>query len=197
MQQVVDRTQHYDLYSTDGQFHWRNQDLGVGVKPDRLTVIRAGIWTDIPFTDIEQVTLSTATVGKSGPIAQCTLALENGSRVIVTNANANGLADGARDEAYRYFVAAFHQALIDSGAATAIRFHSGFTPGRMNGLIIALVAGTALFVVLPFFLLVLTSDLQSLWLLFGGIFLILPFWRAAKTNQPAEYRPDVPPDLLR
>lgn len=158
--------------------------------------MRDGTWTDVPFAALASVNLSTAAVRRSRTIGQCIVDLRDGRRIVISNVAASGLADGERDDAYRAFVRDFHKALIDSGAAPAIRFHSGFTQARMSGLGIALVIGALFFVVLPVVLLIATGDLESLSLLLGGVFLILPAYRTARTNQPADYQPGAPPDLL-
>ena len=199
MDQPADHTQHYDLFSTDGGagFTWRNHDGGVGLDAESVIIMRAGRWTSIAFADIDMVTLSSTVIGQSRPIGQCILTLADGRRIIITNANSAGIADGARDAGFRQFVLDFHAALIASHDAQHIDFRSGFTQRRMNGLVIALIAAAVLFVGVPLFLLLKTNDPESLWLLIAGVFLILPAWRIARTNQPAEYQAGAPPDLLR
>ena len=88
MDQVADVTQHYDLFSADAgaRFIWRNHDQGIGLEPDAVTMRRAGQWTRVPFADIDLVTLSTAAIGQSRPIGQCTLTLQNGRRIAISNA---------------------------------------------------------------------------------------------------------------
>lgn len=186
----------FDLFTSDGHFQWQLQDRGVEVRPNALAIRRAGRWTDVPFADIAQVTLSTAYMRRSQAIGQCTLALANGTRVIVTNASASGLSDGANDHTFRLFVREFHRALVHSGAATTVEFHSGFSQGRMNGLTVVLIVATLFFVVLPIVLLLITHDAHVLWLLGGGVLLLVPAYRSAQTNQPAAYNPGAPPDLL-
>ena len=98
MDQAADVTTRYDLFSTDGgtRFVWRYRDEGVGLEADALAMVRAGRWTRVPFADIAQVTLSTAAAGQSRQMGQCTLTLLNGRRIVVTSANASGLADGQK-----------------------------------------------------------------------------------------------------
>lgn len=186
----------FDLFTSDGHFQWQLADRGVEVGADRLTIRRAGRTTEVPYADITQVTLSTTYMQHSRAVGQCILALANGGKVIVTSADASGLSDGRRDQIFRSFVRDFHSALVHSGAAIAIAFHSGFTRGRMNGLVGILIVATLFFVALPLGLLLMARDAQILWVLGAGAALLIPAYRAAQTNQPATYNPGAPPDLL-
>lgn len=196
MDQPAPAAQHYDLFTSDGHMQWRLQDRGLELRPDCLALMRAGRWTEVPFGDVVQVKLAIAFLARSRPIGQCTLVLANGGKVVVMNANASGLSDGERDTIFRQFVKDVHRALVQSGAASAITFHAGFSERRMNGLRIALVVATLFFVALPVVLLLATRDPQMLWILLAGVVLVLPAYRAMRTNQPATYNPGAPPDLL-
>lgn len=188
----------YDLFNTDGRFRftWRLADRGAVLEPDALLLRRAGQWTRLPFDRITTVTLSTGSVG-SGTIGNCAIELSNGGKAIVTNVNERGIADGRRDTEYRRFVVAFHQALVASDALPAIRFRSGFSEARSNGLFVVMLVATALFVVLPLVLPLATGELRMLWaLLVGATVLVFPAWKVFGTNRPGTYNPGAPPDLL-
>ena len=190
--------QRYDLFTRDGEtrFVWSLTDEGVALEADALVLMRAGRWTRANYEDIISVTLSSGVIGRGNVIASCTIVLGNGSRVIVSNVNRTGVADGFRDGIYRRFVADLHKHLLASGAATGIEFHSGFSQTRMTGLILTLIVATGFFLVLPFVLLVATHDIKALLILLAGAALVVPVYRIARTNQPSTYLPAEPPDLL-
>ena len=196
--EAIDTTQRYDLFTRDGstKFQWRLKDEGIGLTPAGIEVMRANRWTDAAYTDIASVTLTTGVIGTGAPMAACTIKLNNGGQIIVTNVTARGIADGARNGAYRSFVRDFHQHLVDSGAATGITFHSGFTQRRLSWLIFALILAAILFIATPLGILIFTRDTDALWMLIAGVGLVFPVMRVAKSNRPAAYLPGAPPDLL-
>jgi hypothetical protein len=188
----------FDLFNSDGHFRlvWRLTDPGVVVEPDALRLRRAGRWTRLPYDRIVSVTLSTGAVG-TGIIGNCTIELVDGTRTIITNMNERGVADGRRDGDYRRFVVTFHQALVECDSLPSIRFRSGFSEARSNGLFVVMLLASALFVVLPLVLLLATGELKMLWaLLVGGTVLVFPAWKVFGANRPATYNPGAPPDLL-
>ena len=150
----------------------------------------------VPYSQIVSVTLSSAVVGRSAPIGQCTLLLEDRRRIVITNGNEQGLADGERDEPYRQFLQDFHSRLVASGEGAAIAFSSGYTPARMNGVVFATIIGTLFFVALPIALLVISRDLKALVITATGALFIWPAWRMIEANRPATYHPEAPPDLI-
>lgn len=198
MDKPAEEVPRYDLYTRDGdtRFFWRLTDHGVAVEPGALVLYRAGQWTRAPYDRIMSVGLSTGSAGRGNVIANCTITLTNGSRIIVSNVKASGVSDLSRDADYRHFVKDFHKALVASGAASAITFRSGFSEGRMTGLRISLVIAGLFFIALPLVLLLITRELKALWITLAGIAFIVPMVGIARTNQPGTYRPDMPPDLL-
>jgi len=194
----ADGAPRYDLFTRDGdtRFTWSLTDEGVALEDDALMLMRAGRWTRASYHDIVAVKLSSGVLGRSNTMGNCTIELANGSKIIVSNVNKRGIADGFRDGIYRRFVADLHQHLLSSGAAEGIDFHSGFSQGRMTGLLFALIAATGLFLVLPFVLFIATHDIETLWILLAGAGLVIPVYRIANNNQPAAYMPASPPDLL-
>ena len=188
----------YDLFTRDGEtrFVWSLTDEGVALEADALVLMRAGQWTRAPFDEIVSVTLASGVIGRGNTMGSCTITLGSNGKVIVGNTNKSGVADGFRDGIYRRFVVDFHKQLLDSGAATGIDFHSGFSQTRMTGLILTLIVATGFFLVLPFILLIATHDLKALLILLVGAALVMPVYRVARTNQPSTYGPADPPDLL-
>lgn len=198
MNALISNGTRYDLFSHDGKRRlvWRFKDEGVMVEDGAIAIMRSSRWVRIPFSQIAAVTLSSAVVGRSSTIGQCTILLEDGRRIVVTNGNDQGLADGQRDGPYRLFIRDFHQRLIASGEATAISFNSGYTPARMNGLVFATIIGTLFFVALPIALLVISRDIKALVITATGALFIWPAWRMIEANRPSSYHPDAPPDLI-
>lgn len=198
MTDLAETAKRFDLYTRDAEaarFVWRFKDSGIAVEPDAIAVMRAGRWSRAPFHAIRSVTLNSAVVGRAN-VAQCIIQLENGNKVVTSNANDRGLPDGSNDRDFRKFVVALHEQLIASGEAKGIEFRSGYSRTRANVLIGALVAGVALFVVLPLILLILTGEIKALGLLVTGGLLIWPAMKTAEANRPSTYFPDRPPDLI-
>lgn len=194
---TTETAQRFDLFYRDGpaRIVWRLTDNGVDLEPDALVVRRNGRLSRTPFAEIVSVTLNSALIGRN-TIAMCTIQLRNGGRIVVSNANARGLADGTLDRPYREFIVGVHQRLLDSGAARGISFRSGFSTVRIAVLRTALVAGAALFFVLPLVLLVVTGEVKALFLAIAGGLLLYPALKAASANRPATYLPNAPPDMV-
>lgn len=187
----------YDLFSRDagGGMVWRLRDRGVVL--DRHTIVfpRGSTWTRVPFADIASIGLSRQGVGRI-QLAQCLITLRNGRRIAVTNANARGVNDGTHDGPFRLFVDDLHKALRAAGSAGSIRFISGFTSGRMNGLIFISIIASVFFIALPLVIVVATRNLQSLWALLFGVTFLVPVWGLVRVNQPGTYDPADPPDMV-
>lgn len=190
--------QHYDLFSRDGEprLVWRLTDEGVALEPDALVVRRAGQWTRAEYERILSINLSSGQIGRSGTIASCTIQMSSGLRIVVSNVNERGVADGSRDSVYRQFVTDFHKRLRESGAVSRISFNSGFSQGRSTGLLVIGVIATGFFVALPVILLLATHELKALLITVAGLGFVLPLWRTFSANQPSTYNPGAPPDLL-
>ena len=197
MEQALE-TARYDLFTLEpgARLVWKNSDRGVSLESTGLELKRGGRWQSLKYADIGTVTLSTARIGASRVIGQCTLTLRTGQRLVITNSNAAGLSDGLRDTLYREFVRDLHRQMVDSGAAERIIFRSGFSTARITVLLIALCAAALLFIALPAILLLVTHDLRALWVLIGGGALFAPAVHLARSNRPASYDPNRPPDLL-
>ncbi len=187
----------YELFTTDGavRFALTLKDHGIALEPRALALMRAGRWTRADFADIASVTLSTATAGRT-ILAQCTIGLVNGGRIVVSNAGASGIADGRHDQAFRLFVRDLHAALVESGAAAGIAFRSGYSAGRSMGLNIAVGAAVLLLGVLPLILFFISGEVKILGALVVGAFLLWPMLRVARMNTPRTYSPGNPPDLI-
>lgn len=194
---MADTPQTYDLFTTDGvvRFRWALSDEGVRLGPDALEVMREGRWTRTPFTDIASVTLSSATAGRT-ILAQCIIGLQDGGRILISNAAKSGVANGTHDQPFRAFVRDFHRALTASGAATSINFNAGYSESRATGLSIALILFVTLMVGVPLILLLATRSLAVLGILFAGSLLVWPFLRVLRDNRPRTYAPAAPPDLV-
>lgn len=187
----------YDLFTREsgGGFVWRVRDRGVSLEPDAIVLMRAGQWTRIAFADIASITLSASRVGRM-QLAQCTIALRNGQGTVFTNGGASGTNDGVHDGPFRLFVDDLHKALRTTGIADNIRFVSGFSAARMNGLIAITIIASVFFVGLPLVLLIATGELKALWITLVGLALVIPVWRTVQVNKPGTYSPANPPDMV-
>lgn len=187
----------YDLFlrHRSGLF-WRLTDEGIVPGPEKLSYMQDGRWGFRQYKDIYSINLSSAHIPRSGNLAQCGIVFRNGATLGLSTGNAQGLPDAERRVVYNEFLEDFHDRLVASGDAGRISFTRGGTATRMLILQIALIAGTALFVVLPIVLAIMVRDWGPFQLmLMGGLFL-WPAWQAAEKNQPGTYDPRYPPDML-
>jgi hypothetical protein len=188
-----DRADVFDLVVTDGErrFVMRFDDAGIAPREEALFFIRAGRWVRRRYGDIASVTISTHRIGPGGAVGQCVIAFRDGLRTIVMTANPTGLPDASRVRVHRVF----HERLVASGIS-GIAFSSGYSKGRIGGLTAALLAGAALFVLVPLWLFLSTGEERGLWLMVRGAALL---WLAIKTREqaaPQSYDPRNPPDPL-
>ena len=187
----------YDLYLRHraGLF-WRLTDSGIVPGPEKLSYPIDGHMGFRLYSEIYSINLSSAHIPRHGSLAQCGIKFRNGATLGLSSAGASGLPDPQRREVYVEFLQDFHDRLIASGEARRISFTRGGTEMRMLVLHIALIAGTALFVLLPIILAIMVREWGPLQLmLMGGLFLWLA-WQHAGKNQPGTYDPRYPPDLL-
>ena len=89
--------------------------------------------------------------------------------------------DASGVHVYRALLRVFHERLVASGIA----LRSGYRESRIGALTAALLAGAALFVLVP------------LWLMIGGAALLWPAITTRQQNAPRSRAPRTPPDLLR
>lgn len=194
---VQPEPRRYDLFlrHRSGIF-WRLTDEGVVPGPDELSYPVDGRMGYRRYEDIERINLSVAHIPRSGSLAQCGIVFRNGATLGLSTANAQGLPDPLRRDVYHDFLQDFHQRLIASGAARHIAFTRGGTPTRMLVLLIALIAGTGLFVLLPIVLAIIARSWEPFQLMLMGALLLWPAWETAQKNEPGTYSPRYPPDLL-
>jgi hypothetical protein len=194
-----DTARHFDLYTRDGEarFRWRLTDRGVVIEDDALGLIRHGRWTRAPYNRIVSITLNSGNAGRSGTIANCTIQLSNGTRVVISNVNDRGLPDGSHDGPYRLFIETLHTKLLEIGAASSMRFISGYSPVRINVLIVISIVAGLMFVALPLVLLLLTREIKMLIALVFSGGLLWSVARIIRVNQPGTYRPSRPPDFVQ
>jgi hypothetical protein len=187
----------YDLFLRHRTgFFWKLTDEGIVPGPEKLSYPVDGRMGFRLYSEIYSVNLSSAHIPRSGNLAQCGISFRNGATLGLSTANALGVPDAGRREVYNEFIDDFHNRLVASGDAKRISFTRGGTEMRMRVLWIALIAGTALFVILPIVLAIMVHDWGPFQImLMGGLFL-WPAWQAAEKNQPGTYDPRYPPDML-
>jgi hypothetical protein len=210
----------YDLSLSSGpkRFVWRIANRGITLGHGTIGWTYDGTAEARRLNDIAAVNLQS--VGSwQNAIQQCSIAFNDGTKLVVSDAAAHGLPTKAQSAIYRDFVHGLHAALR-AQASDGIRYTAGYGEARyrfvsvFSGLLgLLLVAVPA---VLFFFTLTCTpapiqcddlfctparecpSETSVLVLLgFSAVFL-WPLWRMVKANAPRTYSPDaLPDDLLR
>ncbi|RYE87778.1 MAG: hypothetical protein EOP19_03315 [Hyphomicrobiales bacterium] len=187
----------YDLFLRHraGLF-WRLTDNGIVPGPEKLSYMQDGRWGYRLYTDIVSVNVSSAHIPRQGVLAQCGITFRSGARLGTSTADAKGLPDPSRHEAYFDFLVDFHQRLVASGQAKRISFTRGGTVARMRVLQVALVLAGLIFIVLPLVLAAIVRSWQPLEIMLIGLLFVWPAWESAQKNQPGTYDPRYPPDML-
>jgi hypothetical protein len=174
----------------------RMTDQGITPEADSLRFTRDGRQETRPYDDIVEINLAMNPVHKSAPMAQMTIRFRNGLLMRVINTTAWGNVDADQTQHYYRFKADLHERLVASGAADRIRFTTGYTAGRAQGVKIAMFVAAAFFIGLPIILFIMTGQAQALLICLGGAAFVWPFYRASERNAPGRYDPRNPPDML-
>jgi hypothetical protein len=187
----------YDLFLRHrAGLYWKLTDRGIVPGPEKLSYMQDGRWGFRHYKDIYSVNLSSAHIPRSGNLAQCGISFRNGATLGLSTASELGVPDASQREVYDEFIEDFHNRLVASGDAKRISFTRGGSEMRMLVQRIALIAGTALFVILPIVLAIMAHDWGPFQLMIMGGLFLWPAWQAAEKNQPGTYDPRYPPDML-
>lgn len=190
--------QNYGLFTVTGERRMvlKLGDEGVGLMADRITWRSAERELWAAFGEISGVRLQIGQVGRN-MIGSCTIRFRKGAPLTVTSADGWGRGDnGERASVYRRFVGDLHARLATLPAGT-IEFAAGATYGRQTFGVAAAILGILFFICLPFVLLIMTGELQTLFLLIGGGLFVFPLLRVLKRNAPSSYTPNaIPQDLV-
>lgn len=184
---------HHDLYirTGDAGFYFRNANHGVTLEAERMTWSFEGRTDSAHYRDISSVHLQSGGSWQN-PISMCRITFADGRSLIVTNADASGLADDAQRPLYRDFVHDLHARLAALPHAQ-IAFTTGLQ-GFRYPLIIA--CGTALGIIcigVPVIAAIRLREFGPLTLLFAGVGLYWPLVKMIETNTPGSYDPRHPP----
>lgn len=183
---------HYDLHFREGPgggFVWRNRDSGVTLTPDGMEWRAAAQRRFTDWSTIDTIRVQTGHIPKSGYFGSCEVTFRNGRKLTVTSLDSWGHADASRHDDYAEFLQDLH-AHLGEADKKRIRFVAGMTEGRQIFGKVAVVIGGAFFVLLPLVLLLITGEIQALFIMLGGAAFIVPAFRVMKRNEPRTYNPD-------
>jgi hypothetical protein len=107
----------------------------------------------------------------------------------VTSLDSWGSADAARLDDYAEFLQDLHSHLGEADKKR-IRFIAGMTEGRQMFGKVAVFIGGAFFILLPLVLLLITREIQALFITLAGAAFIIPAFKTMKKNEPRTYDPD-------
>jgi len=210
----------YDLTLSSGpkRFVWRIANRGVTIGGGTIRWTYDGKAETRKLADIAAVNLQS--VGSwQNAVQQCSIAFNDATRLVVSDAEAHGLPTKAQSAIYRDFVRGLHAALR-AQASDAIRYTAGYGEARYRFVSVFSALIGLLLVAVPAVLFFFTlacaptpiqcdelfctpardcpSETSVLVLLgFSAVFL-WPLWRMVKANAPRTYSPEaLPEDLLR
>jgi hypothetical protein len=189
----------YPVYFVDGMpsFLISYELRGIAVTSVGIAFTGENGAREVPFEEFFAIRLHT-TYARSGdtPLGVCRIDFRNGHRMEIYSGDAYGRVDGEQLSHYRAFVRELHRRIPQDQRAR-IAFRGGLSDGRYQMLTAAIVAGGALFVLLPIGLFLYSPSWQSLFVLFAAGGLAYGGWKTFDRNKPALYSPDaVPNDLL-
>lgn len=182
----------YDLFHRDGRpggLIWRYRDQGVALSDDGIEWTAGEQPRSAPFAAIVRIRLQTGHIHKAGSFGTCTITFRNGRALVVTSLNSWGTVDGERDEPYMDFLTDLHRRLGPEDKAR-IAFEAGEGGGKRHFGVFALVLGSAFFVILPLVLLLVTGEIEALFIMFTGFAFVAPLYKVLQRNRPRRYDPD-------
>jgi len=210
----------YDLTLSSGpkRFVWRIANRGVTLGCGTISWTYDGTAETKELDDIAAVNLQS--VGSwQNAVQQCSIAFNDGTKLVVSDAAAHGLPTKAQSAIYRDFVRGLHAALR-AQASDGVRYSAGYGEARYRFVFVFSALLGLLLVAVPaglfFWTLTCTpTPIQCDELFctparecpgatsvlavlgFSAVFL-WPLWRMVKANAPRTYSPEaLPEDLLR
>jgi hypothetical protein len=187
----------YDLFLREDRkrFFLRYKDQGVTLNASEIAWTAGGMERKKSFDDIFSIHLQSANVGQSPTIYTCVIEFRDGQQLLVTSASEYGSGWEEQSKLYGEFVRDLH-ARIPQIARGEIEFRAGNTEGKQKFLWATLVVAVLFFVATPVILLLITGDMQALWITLAGAGMVYPLIRSAKANEPRNYRCEYLPDDL-
>lgn len=191
------RPARYLLFFHDGRPRLRmmHRDEGIELRDDGLAVFKDGVWIAHRYADIISVGLTTYGAFGTSQVGMCTITFRSLEKLVVLSSAASGHADPRREADYRDFVADLHRRLAAAGAGARVSFQSGWDETKHMTMISLVVLLTMIMVPAPLALL-FTGELRALAITIAAGFIVWPLWSMIRRNAPAEYTPEMPPDLL-
>jgi hypothetical protein len=188
----------YPLYFRDGTgFVWSIETRGLRLGDDGLTFTSERETRTIRFSELRSVRLHTAHANPNEtPIGICRVGFGRFRALTIFSGDSHMRADEAQRMAYHAFVRDFHRR-IPPADRPRIAFNGGLSDTRQIIVSIAMLAGAALFGVLPLVLLVLVPTWHTLGVAAAAWALAYSGWKTWNRNRPRPYSPDrIPDDLL-
>jgi hypothetical protein len=192
-----ENSRRYDLFLREdrGRFFLRYKNRGITLGASGIAWAADGTERKKDFGDIFSIHLQSANVGQSPTIYTCIVEFRDGQRLLVTSASEYGSGWDEQSKLYGQFVRDLH-ARIPPKARSEIQFRAGNSEGRQKFLWATLVVAVLFFIVMPVVLLLITHDMQALWITLAGVGFLYPVIRSAKANAPRSYRCEYLPDDL-
>lgn len=188
----------YPLYFRDGTgFVWSIETRGVRLADDGLTFTSERETRTIRFSELRSIRLHTAyaNAGET-PIGICKIGFGRFRTLTIFSGDSHLRADETQRLGYRAFVRDFHRRIPPADRAR-IAFNGGLSDTRHMIVSIAMLAGAALFGVLPLVLLFLVPSWHTLGVAASAWALAYGGWNIWRRNRPHSYTPDrIPDDLL-
>ena len=188
----------YPLYFRDGTgFVWSIQTRGVRLTDEGLTFTSERETRTIRFSELRSIRLHTAHANANEPpIGICRVGFGRFRTLTIFSGDSHMRADEAQRTAYHAFVRDYHRRIPPADRAR-IAFNGGLSDTRHMIVSIAMLAGAALFGVLPLVLLVLVPTWHTLGVAAAAWAFAYSGWNIWRRNRPRRYSPDrIPDDLL-
>jgi hypothetical protein len=188
----------YPLYFRDATgFVWSIATRGLRLSDEGLTFTSERETRTIRYSELRSIRLHTAhaNTGET-PIGICRVGFGRFRTLTIFSGDSMLCAEEAQRAAYHAFVRDFHRR-IPPADRVRIAFNGGLSDTRHMILSIAMLAGGALFGVLPLVLLFLVPSWHTLGVAASAWVLAYAGWKTWTRNRPRPYLPDrIPDDLL-
>lgn len=188
----------YPLYfRDDAGFVWAIKTRGLRLDDNGLTFTSERETRTIGFSEIRSVRLHTAyaNAGET-PLGICKIGFRRFRNLTVLSGDSQLRADETQRAAYHAFVHDFHRRIPPADRAR-IAFNGGLSDTRHMILSAAMIAGAALFGVLPLVLIFVAPSFHTLGVAAAAWGLAYAGWKSWSRNRPRPYSPDrIPDDLL-
>jgi hypothetical protein len=188
----------YPLYFRDQSgFVWAIETRGLRLGDDGLTFSSERETRTIRFSELRSIRLHNtyANAGET-PIGICKIEFRRFRTLTIFSGDSHMRADETQRLTYHAFVRDFHRR-IPPADRVRIAFNGGLSDTRHMIVSIAMLAGAALFGVLPLVLIFVAPAWHTLGVAAAAWALAYSGWKTWNRNRPRPYSPDrIPDDLL-